>query len=964
MRIRNYMQTVTTGCLSCLLLCHLVITSAAQSTLIDASFDGVVNDTNSGFQVISNVAADGSGASWNQSTGLVNRGTASTSTAGAVSTTTIDIAALGDKSVILTAVVEAANGTLGSNGIFIGFQQADGGAGAQTELWNNIGPSFGLVIDGGNRGGPYVVAPGGFGSSAFQDTPAFGTTTSASINDGFTVVLTISSSGWQFGISGLQNASGGAITGGSGSWTDVPFAFSSYSSGMRVAFTTQGSGGGALDLARVSVTQSSGTVPPDPDPVTTFVDSDGDGYRDQAETALGSNPNNPSSIPNHTPAPAKPNVIVIYADDMGFGDMSAYGTLFGTTSPAPTPRMDSLASQGVMFTQAHSSNAVCTPSRYALLTGKYNWREFDDISREYGYKTGVPNIPLPGDVTIAEFLKTHGYDTAAFGKWHLGGTWYQRNTNTRITNNPTDPTSVDWARPVENHAVANGFDVFKGLACAINFAPYVYLANDRVQYWDTSLNGGAGAFRNATNADSFQYFSQSTLNSTVVGNKDSRAGLGDPSYRQVDAEPILIGDVEQYLSQRATSGDHDPFFAYVALHSPHVPWALTAPFIGTDSASGFHYADWMREVDHRIGRLIDAVDNNGFSQNTIIIFTSDNGPDPTAMSQSVPRGKDPNGPLRGNKRDVWEGGTRVPFVVRWPGQAAAGMKVADPIWQGDIFATLAAFLGAELPATVAPDGESFLNLIHGQRKPAPSRGSIIVSSIRGDLGLKTTDGWKFIDSTGGGGTSSSWDSSNQQISNPVGTNQGVPKQLFNLAADLGENTNLIASITSSTAIRSQLTLQTERDLLGLLDQYRTTTTAALFPRRPDNDGDGMPNSFETTFGLNRDNPLDSTIDTDGDGQTNLEEYIAGTDPTNSLSRFSVLQNNHTVTGYSVSWPSIANRTYKIYWTTDFVNWNLYSVKTGTGGILSETLDKSAMDAADGILGNLHQCFVRVSASEN
>jgi hypothetical protein len=426
----------------------------------------------------------------------------------------------------------------------------------------------------------------------------------------------------------------------------------------------------------------------------------------------------------------------------------------------------------------------------------------------------------------------------------------------------------------------------------------------------------------------------------------------------------MIGDVEDYLSQRAASGDSDPFFAYVALYSPHLPWALTAPFIGADSNAGFYYADWMREVDHRIGRLIDAIDNNGFSGNTIIIFTSDNGPEKTAMSQSLSRGKDPNGPLRGNKRDVWEGGTRVPLVVRWPRQAAAGLKVGDPVWQGDIFATLAAFLGAELPATTAPDGESFLNLIRGQRKPGRSRDSIIISSIRGDLGLKTMDGWKFIDSTGGGGDSSSWDSANQAISNPAGTDQGVPKQLFRLATDLGENTNLISAQTSSSQIRSELTLRTGKDLLALLDQYRTTTTAALFPRRPDNDGDGMPNMFETRFGLDRDNPRDASADPDGDGQDNRGEFVAGTDPTSPLSLFRVVEVENTVTGYHISWPSATGRTYRVYWTTDFVDWRLHSETSGNGSMLSELLDKATLDAADGIPGNLSRCFVRVSASED
>ncbi|MBN8459881.1 MAG: sulfatase-like hydrolase/transferase [Verrucomicrobia bacterium] len=960
--IQNH-GTRAIGCLWFLIWCSLAGASPAQTTLIDATFDGVSNDTNPNFQIISNTLADGSGASWNQSTGYVNRGTATNSTAGAVSVTTLDIAALGSDSLVLTAEVQAASGPLSSNGLFIGFQEADGGAGALNELWNNLGPSFGLVIDGGSRGGPYVVAPGGFGTAAFQRSSAFGTTTQSSVNDGFKVVMTINSSGWNFEITGLQTSAATAITGGSGTWASVPFSFSNFTSGMRVAFTTQGNGGGSLDLTGIKVVRSSAPVPPDTGPQFPFVDTDGDGYGNQAEIAFGSDPANPSSMPDHTPAPARPNIVIIYADDMGLGDMSAYGNLFGTASPAVTPRMDGLASQGVMFTQAHSSNAVCSPSRYAMLTGKYNWREFDDITSHYGVGP-IPQIPKPGDVTIAEFLKTHAYDTAAFGKWHLGGAWYQRNSNTRITGNPTDPTTVDWARPIEGHAVANGFDIFRGLACSINFAPYVYLDNDRAQYWDSSLNGGTGGYRNATNSDSFHYFTTSELNSTVVGNKDSRAGLGDPSYRQVDADPKTIGDVEAYLSQRAASGDSDPFFAYVALCSPHLPWALTAPFIGADSASGFYYADWMREVDHRIGRLIDAVDRNGFHDNTIIIFTSDNGPEKTAMSQSLARGKDPNGPLRGNKRDVWEGGTRVPFVVRWPGQAAAGLKVGDPVWQGDIFATLAAFLGDELPATTAPDGESFLNLIRGQRKPGHSRDSIIVSSIRGDLGLKTTDGWKFIDSTGGGGDSSSWDSANRPISNPAGTDQGVPKQLFRLATDLGENTNLIASQTSTSQIRSQLTLQTGKDLLTSLDQYRTTTTAVLFPRRPDNDGDGMTNSFETQFGLNRDSPQDAAADPDGDDQTNLEEFITGTDPTSPLSRFRVIEANHTVTGYQVSWHSVTGRTYKVHWTTDLAVWHPYSVKSGTGGMLSETLDKAAMDAADGVVGNLSRCFVRVSAAED
>lgn len=545
--------------------------------------------------------------------------------------------------------------------------------------------------------------------------------------------------------------------------------------------------------------------PPNSGPLFPFVDSDGDSYSDTAETAFGSNPNDPADCPDHTPNASKPNVVIIYADDLGLGDVSAYGDLFGTSSPALTPNINTLASQGTLFTQAHSSNAVCTPSRYALLTGKYNWRLFNGITWHYGWDADAARseVPLHTDTTIAEFLRTQGYDTAAFGKWHLGGSWFFRNGNTRVTGNPSNQGTIDWARPIENHAVSHGFDTFRGLSCTINMGPYVFLEDDRSQFWDATLNGGAGGFRDATNADTFHWFTTSELNSTVVGAKDSRASLGDPSYKQVDAGPIMISQVEDYFADRATGADPDPFFAYVSLYSPHMPWAITPGFIGS-SGRGFDYADFLTEVDDRIGRVIAAIDNNGFHDNTLIIFTSDNGPEDNAMSQSIANGRDPNGPLRGNKRDLWEGGTRVPFIVRWPGQAAADMKINDLVWQGDIFATVAAFLGSELPAAVAPDGESFLNLIRGQRKPSPSRDSIVVSSINGHLGINTTSSWKLLDSTGGGGNANSWDSSDLSIPSPGGTNQGTPKQLFHLAIDLGEDDNLISTLTNTTAIRNEL----------------------------------------------------------------------------------------------------------------------------------------------------------------
>lgn len=698
--------------------------------------------------------------------------------------------------------------------------------------------------------------------------------------------------------------------------------------------------------------------PPNTGPLFPFVDTDGDSYRDEAETAFGSDPSVTGVIPDHTPTPAKPNVVIIYADDMGLGDVSAYGNLFGTPSPATTPHMDALADEGVLFTQAHSGNGACTQSRYALLTGKYHWREFNGISSHYGSHGSMPDLPLPSDFTIAEFLKTQGYDTAAFGKWHLGGRWHSP-AGTRVTNNGNSSAGVDWTRPVEEHAVANGFDFFRGLASTINFGPYVYLHDDRVQWVTaTDANGVPSAFRDVAATDVMQWFTTGMLNSSVVGSTDSRASLGDPSYRQVDAGPVMVNDFEDYISDRVASADSDPFFAYVALYSPHKPWALTAPFVGADSNSGFHYADFMREVDDRMGRVIDAIDAAGFGDDTVVILTSDNGPENTAMSQSLNFGKDPNGPLRGNKRDVWEGGTRVPFIVRWPGQAAAGMKVSAPIWQGDIFATVAAFLGEELPGASAPDGESFLNLIRGQQKPAPERSALVVSSIRGDLGLKTTDGWKLIDGSGGG-HATSWDSSNASIPNAAGTNGGVPKQLFHLAFDLGEDSNLISGLTNAAAIRAELTAQTGTDLLGTLDALRVDVSTTLYERVPDNDADGMPNAYELGFGLDPDWPLDAASDLDCDEVSNLAEYLAGTNPTDANDALRISGIDPSANAMDVSWPSVAGREYDLVWSTDLVTWSPVVTLAGDGSELSYTMDRVALGIS---VGDWRRVFVRVEVS--
>ena len=191
------------------------------------------------------------------------------------------------------------------------------------------------------------------------------------------------------------------------------------------------------------------------------------------------------------------------------------------------------------------------------------------------------------------------------------------------------------------------------------------------------------------------------------------------------------------------------FFAYVALYSPHKPWHVTRKFKG---CVGFEYGDFVYEVDDRIGRVIRAIDDNGMFDNTIVVLTSDNGPETAAFTNSRSAGHDANGPFRGVKRDSWEGGTRVPFIVRWPGRVVAGTQSDALIWQGDVFATMAEIIEADLGSEIAPDAESILPLLEGKTKTGGSglRDVVVVSSLSGQLSLKTIEGWKLIDGTGGG----------------------------------------------------------------------------------------------------------------------------------------------------------------------------------------------------------------------
>lgn len=472
----------------------------------------------------------------------------------------------------------------------------------------------------------------------------------------------------------------------------------------------------------------------------------------------------------------RPNVLFILADDLGYGDVQAYGKAMVTTSIVPTPRMDALAAQGMMFTQMHSCSALCSPSRYGILTGRYSWRLKSDGVLPGGVvgSYGQPII-RQGELTLARFLKNQGYDTAGFGKWHLGTQWYDRQGqpfrgNAQII---TNAAQIDLARRLEGHAIDQGFNHFFGAVGALGGGPFAYVVDDRVQF-----NGKPATPDTPWKLMPARDFTPGT---------NAKDSLADPSLTQMNFGPEMISRATNYLATRAK--DAQPFFAYVALYSPHLPNLATPKFVGASGKSGFPYGDYVAQTDHWIGQLIDAL---GLSaSNTIVIGTSDNGPEGISYVQGLRHEHDSNGPFKGVKRDSWEGGHRIPFIIRWPGKIAAGKRTDALHWQGDFFATIAQQLKATIPTGQAQDSESFLATLLD--RPSHRAKPVVLASGPNQLSIHTADGWKLIDGTRGGGAVVSHNADNVRINQARGTIGGSPKQLYHLPSDIGERTNVFAT---------------------------------------------------------------------------------------------------------------------------------------------------------------------------
>ncbi|MFT5123655.1 MAG: arylsulfatase A [Kiritimatiellia bacterium] len=465
-------------------------------------------------------------------------------------------------------------------------------------------------------------------------------------------------------------------------------------------------------------------------------------------------------LPFSLRAESRPNILVIYADDMGYGDLGVQNA----DSRIPTPHLDALAKSGMRFTDGHSSSGICTPSRYALLTGRHHWRDFHGIVNAMG-----ASVFKPERLTMPEMLKGQGYATAAIGKWHLGWDWNairkpnakQRGEGRKKT---YDYTAYNWSKSIPDGPLAHGFDHYFG-DTVINFPPYAWIEDDKlIKAPDTMMD-------------------TSKWKPIKEGNWECRPGPMVSDWNPYDCIPTLAKKGVAYIHSR--KGKKEPFFLYFAFPSPHAPIIPNDAFDGKSKAGA--YGDFVYETDDAAGQLLQALKDAGLDENTLVVFSADNGPEKYAYARDEKLGHWSAKPFRGLKRDVYEGGHHVPFVIRWPGVTQPGSVCDALVSQIDLMATFAAIVGAELPVkNAAEDSHNILPLIQGKTQAV--RTSHVHNTRGGQYGMRHGD-WLLIDAPNGyvSGRNAAWEKKHG-YAEPT----KAPVELFNLKDDIGQRKNVAA----------------------------------------------------------------------------------------------------------------------------------------------------------------------------
>lgn len=451
------------------------------------------------------------------------------------------------------------------------------------------------------------------------------------------------------------------------------------------------------------------------------------------------------------------NVLIIYADDLGYGDLSCQNP----DSRIPTPHLDRLASQSLRFTDGHSSSGICTPSRYALLTGRHHWRDFHGIVNAFG-KSVFPAERL----TLPEMLRERGYRTACIGKWHLGWDWEAiRKKDARPRGEGRrkayGPEAFHWDRPIPDGPLAHGFDHYFG-DTVINFPPYCWIEDDRV-----------------TRAPDVMMDS-SKWKEIKEGRWECRPGPMVSDWDPYQVLPTLTERGVEYLRRQKDS--KQPFFLFFSLPSPHAPIIPLDRFDGKSEAGA--YGDFVFQTDETCGQLLAALEKTGLDRNTIVIFTADNGPEKYAYARDVKHGHWSAWPFRGLKRDIYEGGHHVPFLVRWPGITRPGTTSGALVSQIDLMATLARHVDYELPDDAAEDSHDLLPLLRGEEKSV--RRTHVHNTHSSKYAIRH-DRWLLVDAKDGyhSGRDRNWEARRAYPPDDDG-----PVELYDLESDPGQKKNL------------------------------------------------------------------------------------------------------------------------------------------------------------------------------
>ena len=443
---------------------------------------------------------------------------------------------------------------------------------------------------------------------------------------------------------------------------------------------------------------------------------------------------------------SQPNIVVILADDFGVGDIQAHYP----QNKIPTPNLDRLVRQGRSFTDAHTSSAVCSPTRYGLLTGRYNWRT---RLQEWVIAAYEPPLIAPDRPTLPGFLRQHGYHTACIGKWHLGWEW-PGSQQSRMTEKRNGQAFLEWdfTKPIKGGPTDRGFDYYFGVDLP-NLPPFTFIENDRV-------------FTQPT--EKFQ----PDRNEGVVLPTRFAGTPAAPNWRMQDILPELTRRAVRHIHNRAKQSQ--PFFLYFSLTAPHEPIVPSKEFRGKSGIAPI--ADFVMETDWSAGQVVKAIDDAGLGEQTVVIFTADNGHSHyTGWEQLIAAGHKPSGPYRGHKGDIWEGGHRVPLVVRWPGHVEPGSQSRQMVCLTDLFATCAEIVGADPPATGAEDSLSFLPALLGKPQKEGRR-TLVSHSNFGEFAYR--DGpWKLVFRLSG-----------QNLEQSRG--KPTVAELYNLDTDIAEQTDV------------------------------------------------------------------------------------------------------------------------------------------------------------------------------